>query len=160
MARKKDKSLGALSRVCAPRPKRPSATTAALSLFDYCRIGHPAAIDNEAVPAEPVHASRIGDEAADSRHLPVPDFPLPRGAAWLRRMPAFARKPSLQGEGWVGMVLRVPLTCAKALALDEHHPPPGLPLEGGGEKRPACSLEIPPPNHHTCAITFFSARLP
>jgi len=60
------------------------------------------------------------------------------------------QSPPLQGEGWMGMVLRLPPTCAKGLAV-----------EGAPEKSDiACSLEIPPPNHHTCAITFFSARFP
>jgi hypothetical protein len=43
-------------------------------LLDGCRIGHPAAIDNEADPAKPGHASRIGDGTADSRRLPVPNI--------------------------------------------------------------------------------------
>jgi hypothetical protein len=49
--------------------KRPSMA----ALFN---TGHPAAIDNEADPAKPGHACRIGGEAADSRHLRVPNIAL------------------------------------------------------------------------------------
>jgi hypothetical protein len=41
---------------------------------------HPAAIIDEADPAKPGHASRIGEGAADSRHLLVPNIALFRGA--------------------------------------------------------------------------------
>jgi hypothetical protein len=78
---RKSTCLGALSRVYAPRPKRPSAMTAALSFLDDCRIGLPAAIDKESAPAKPGHASRIGDGAADSRHLPVPNVAASDGEA-------------------------------------------------------------------------------